>query len=362
LISTTRTLETTIPGRPQSSSTEACSSTEGGPWTERWCPPRGRWAFAAAAGAVFLLVQGLVAASPAAADDKFAAEFLKIGIGARPMGMGGSFVSIADDATAGYWNPAGLVQLRGREAMLMHASQFGGQLADNYGSVAIPLGNEERNSAVGVSVIWLSVDDIQVTTGLQVDDQGNPIYDESRIRYDSAYDLGLLLSYARPFGDRWSGGVNLKLIRQSLVDAGSSFGIGADLGILFQPRPGWGIGLEMDDITTTQLHWDSGRRETVSPTFTLGAHTTQGIPSLNGTITLGADAAMDLEGQEGDQFGFLPGMEYWYRQTVALRVGADQGSLTAGAGVRYKQFGVDYAYLDHEDLDSSHRISALFRF
>ena len=101
-------------------------------------------------------------------------------------------------------------------AMLMHASQFGGQLAHNFGTLAVPLGNQARNSAVGISVIWLSVDDIQVTTGLQVDDDGNPIYDESRIRYDSAYDLGLLLTYARPFGEQWSGGVNLKLVRQSL--------------------------------------------------------------------------------------------------------------------------------------------------
>ena len=68
----------------------------------------------------------LAGSSPAGAVDKFAAEFLKIGIGARALGMGGAFVSVADDASAAYWNPAGLVQLEEREAMLMGASQFGG--------------------------------------------------------------------------------------------------------------------------------------------------------------------------------------------------------------------------------------------
>lgn len=34
------------------------------------------------------------------------------GVGARTMGMGGTFLGIADDSTALYWNPAGLAQIR----------------------------------------------------------------------------------------------------------------------------------------------------------------------------------------------------------------------------------------------------------
>ena len=47
---------------------------------------------------------------------------------------------------------------------------------------------------------------------------------------------------------------------------------------------------------------------------------------------------------------------------MAIRAGSDAGNFTAGAGVRYKQFGADYAYLAHDELDSTHRVSALFRF
>jgi hypothetical protein len=43
-------------------------------------------------------------------------------------------------------------------------------------------------------------------------------------------------------------------------------------------------------------------------------------------------------------------------------VGSDGGSFTAGGGVRYKQVGADYAYLSHDELDSTHRVSALVRF
>jgi hypothetical protein len=317
--------------------------------------------------------------APAGAVDKFAAEFLKIGVGARALGMGGAFVSLADDASATYWNPAGLVQLESREALGMHASQFGGVVNHDVLGVAIPLRSPDNRSAIGLTIIRLGVDDIRVTKDFDTvqDSNGNPILvdgdgnlvDPSSIPQKSAYDLALLLSYARGMGDRWSAGLNVKLVRQSLVGEGASFGIGADLGFRFQASQRLAFGVRLADITTTQLFWDTGRRETVAPTVTLGAHTTQAIPSLQGALTMGLDLGFAFEGQEADQFGggtvsgnFLPGAEYWFKRTVALRVGSEGGDLTAGAGVRYKQVGADYAYLSHDELDSTHRVSALVRF
>ncbi len=320
-----------------------------------------------------ILCLGLLAAaaSPALAVDKFAAEFLKIGVGARALGMGGSFVSLADDASATYWNPAGLVQLSTREALGMHASQFDGIESHDVLGVVTPL--KDSGAAIGVTLIRLAVDDIKITKDAYVGDdaEGNPIIDPSRVRYESAYDLALLMSYARTLGDRWAAGVNLKLIRQSLAGEGASFGVGADFGLRYQPTPRVAFGLRLADITTTQLYWDTGRRETVSPTLTVGAHTTRAFESLQGTLTLGMDAAFAFEGhgEDVDQFetgdlsgNLLPGMEYWFRRTVAFRLGSEGGDFTAGAGVRYKQIGADYAYLSHDELGGTHRVSALVRF
>ena len=313
----------------------------------------------------------LGSAPPAAAVDKFAAEFLKIGVGARALGMGGSFVSLADDASAPYWNPAGLVQLEQREAMLMYASQFGGVVNHQVGALVAPLRSASSRAALGVTFIRLGVDGIRVTKDafVRLDPNGNPVIDPSRIVEKSAYDLALLLTYALGFGDRWSAGWNVKLIRQSLVGEGASFGVGADFGLRFQPSPSLAFGLRMADITTTQLFWDTGRRETLAPTVTLGAHTTQEIPALQGRLTVGVDVGFAFEGQEADQFetgslsgNVFPGGEYWFRNVVALRAGSDAGRFAAGAGVRYRQFGADYAYLSHDELESTHRVSALFRF
>jgi hypothetical protein len=325
---------------------------------------------------VLLLLIPFLVPRPALAVDKYAAEFLKIGVGARALGMGGAFVSLADDASAAYWNPAGLVQLRSREAMGMHASQFGGVVAHDVLSFVAPMNVDTRRpSALGVTLIRLGVDDIQVTKNAKIgeDANGNPILADSLVETKSAYDLALLLSYGRTLSDHWSGGLNFKLIRQSLVGEGASFGMGMDLGFRFQPNPGLALGLRLADITTTRLYWDTGRRETVAPSIALGAHTTRAIPGLSGSLVLSMTGAYSFEGATekpdflaftvGDvPVTFSPGAEYWYNDTVALRVGSDAGNFTAGAGIRYKQVGADYAYLSHDELESTHRVSALVRF
>ena len=333
--------------------------------------PRGRLALHAALCLLFGACVGSLAAPGAHAADKFAAEFLKIGVGARALGMGGAFVSDADDATAAYWNPSGLTQLESREAFGMHASQFGGVENHDVLGFSTPIGARNSRSAIGVTLIRLAIDDIRITKDAKVgeDQNGNPILDPSLIRTSSASDLALLLSYATGLGERWSGGVNLKLVRQSLVDAGASFGIGADVGLRYQASGSLALGARLADITTTQLFWDSGRRETVSPTATLGGSTTRDIGALKGSLNLDLEAPLVFEGQEADQFqsgnlsgNWHPGLEYWFQKTVALRFGSDGGDFTAGAGLRYKQFGADYAYLAHDVLDATHRVSAQLRF
>lgn len=317
-------------------------------------------------GMMLATVSGIGSAS---AGDKFAAEFLKIGVGARALGMGGAFVAIADDASAAYWNPAGLSLLTQREGLLMHASQFGNVVAQNTGTFVLPL-DGARRSSIGISVLHLSVDDIRVTKDAKigVDENGHPILDPSRIYLDSAYDLGLFLTYGKEINPAWRWGVNIKLVRQSLVNSGSSFGIGADLGLMYQPDERLRLGARLADATTTAIFWDSGLKETVSPTLILGVAATQPLDALSGALTVAVDVGLGFESQDGDQFrsgavsgNVQAGAEYWYKETVALRLGADAGNFTAGAGVRWEQFGVDYAFMDH-DLDGTHRVSALVRF
>src|SRR5436189_12209 len=78
-------------------------------------------------------------AAPAFAD-KYAAEFLKIPVGPRAIGMGAAFVAVSDDATAPYWNPAGMVYLPYREVVAMHSEKFGSLANHDYLTGVVPLG------------------------------------------------------------------------------------------------------------------------------------------------------------------------------------------------------------------------------
>jgi len=123
-------------------------------------------------------------------------------------------------------------------------------------------------------------------------------------------------------------------------------------------------------VTSTPITWDTGRRETITPSLRLGAAWTRPLSGLRSSITAGIGLASSFDGRNevsqassgawgGD---FQGGLEYWYRGAFAARIGSDAGDLTAGAGLRYRSLGADYAYLSHEELDATHRVSASVRF
>ena len=71
---------------------------------------------------IFLALTGATVApqSALAASTKPGFAFLKLGVGARAMGMGSAYVALADDPTAVYWNPAGLAGAEGAQVVVMH--------------------------------------------------------------------------------------------------------------------------------------------------------------------------------------------------------------------------------------------------
>lgn len=321
------------------------------------------------------LLLGGVAVSSAPAADKYAAEFLRLGVGARALGMGGGFVAIADDPSGLYWNPAGLVRLERAEMLFMHAEQFGSVANHDFIGFAQPLATTGSAASVGIGLIRFSVDDILVTRDAYQDlnqngrhDEGEPILPEL-FYMDSDTEYGLLLAYAREVSARLALGGNVKLIRQGLLD-NTSFGLGLDLGAIYQAARSVTVGLRLADATTTRISWDTGRKETVLPSWTLGVGFRRDLPRVHGRLNVGLAMASTFDGREtasqvsGGAWGsdLQGGLEYWHHGSLAARLGVDAGSLTAGAGVRYRALGADYAYLSHEELDATHRVSASVRF
>jgi hypothetical protein len=181
-------------------------------------------------------------------------EFLNIGAGARGLGMGGAQVASVSDATAGYWNPAGLAHVKDKPSLsLMHAEYFAGIGKYDFGSLAIPTSNNKRT--IGLSVLRFAVDDIPNTLYL-IEPDGSVNY--ANIRSFSSADWAFLLSVAQTVmqteNKTISVGVNAKVIRRVVGSFANSWGFGLDAGIQMRGK-NWALGAHARDITTTFNSW-----------------------------------------------------------------------------------------------------------
>lgn len=306
--------------------------------------------------------------------NKYAGEFLYIGVGGRPKGMGGAYVALVNDVTAGYWNPGSLSKINYPQFSLMHEAQFGNLVNYDYGSVGIPFG---KNSSLGLSLIRLGVDDIADTRNALIDMNGNGILEEelgeridpSKITYFNTSDYAIYLTYAKRASDKFTYGANLKVIRRNIAEEGA-WGLGFDIGASYNPFGNFYVGANLMDLTTTYLSWSTGKKEVITPTAKIG--TAVQIDFLKGTLTPVMDFDVRFENRKQSananlgpvSFDMHAGLEYTFRNLISLRTGySDLGNLTLGAGVKLPKINIDYSFSKFdglEDLGNSHIISLTF--
>ena len=146
-------------------------------------------------------------------------KFLSIPVGARAAGMGGAFVAMADDASAMYWNPAGIGRLSQSEAIFTHSSWVA-DLDFNYGGVVVPVSGF---GTLGLSFTSLSMADMERTTEEQPEGTGE---------FFSAGSFAVGLSYARNLTEWFSIGGTAKYINEHIWNSNAT-GFAIDVGTLF---------------------------------------------------------------------------------------------------------------------------------
>jgi len=196
---------------------------------------------------------------------KYSNEFLNIGAGARGLSMGSAQVATVDDATAGYWNPAGLVNVKEQpQVALMHAEYFAGIGKYDFGTLAVPTKNGKRT--IGISVVRFAVDDIPNTVFLVAPD-GSVDFD--KVTSFSAQDYAFIFSLAQKIktkgNNQLSFGINTKIIHRTAVYA-TAWGFGFDAGIQYTGR-NWKLGVMARDVTTTFNAWSFSIPEDVAEVF-----------------------------------------------------------------------------------------------
>lgn len=311
-----------------------------------------------------LLAQGL-------SVGKYSGEFLAIGVGGRALGMGSAFVAIANDVSAGYWNPAGLAKLNYPQGMIMHDERFAGLVNYNYGAVAIPY---KSDMTFALSVIRLGVDGIPDTRNALIDLNGNlklddnELLDYSKITEFNAADWAFLFSFAKRHSENLFYGANLKVIKRDIAEFGA-WGIGFDIGAIYSPLENLSLGASIQDVTTTIVAWDNGTTQLISPTLKFGAAYQFNI--LSGVLTPLFDTDIRFENRKFASmlnlgpvsFDFHSGVEYTYDNLISIRLGYnDVKQFTFGAGIVLPKLNIDYSFVKFDrqgELGNTHRISLM---
>jgi hypothetical protein len=308
-----------------------------------------------------------------------AAAFLEIGAGARAQAMGGAFTAIASDATAMYWNPAGIARLGRMEATFNYANWFlDTQYA--YTGVVAPIGS---SMAIGINATHFGFGEQPVRTIDRPEGTGE-VY--------GANDLALGLAFGMNLTDRFSFGVNLKYINQNIWHE-SANGFAMDMGALYDtPLTGLKLGFAIQNFGSDMRLSGRDLRRAYDPyplsygndainvlyamdgfplplKFSFGAAYKLDIASSH-SLLLAADVLHPGNNTESINVG----MEYSAYRTFQLRAGYESlqekdsiSGLTLGAGLQHDiqksmMFCLDYSWVDWGVLSSVHRFSIGLKF
>ncbi|OGR84815.1 MAG: hypothetical protein A2901_06350 [Elusimicrobia bacterium RIFCSPLOWO2_01_FULL_54_10] len=280
------------------------------------------------------------------------ASFLKIGVGARALGLSSAYTAVADDVTALYWNPAGLASLHKRELSAMHAELFA-QSRYNFLGYAHPT----RVGTFAFGAAYLNQGTLE---GRGEDRRATSDF--------SASDLALTFAGSRRLTPEWSLGASVKVIRSGIAGesaGGLAFDLGADWKL---PGGKLRAGTAIQNAGPKMKFLEQGYH--LPLTFALGAS----FEAAKGLL-FSADARQRV--YEGD-FSLAAGAEFSPVSMLTLRAGylaaaakttqagsgriADFAGLGMGLGFKLGSVAVDYAFSPAGELGQTQRLSLGVRF
>ncbi|MBM3319291.1 MAG: PorV/PorQ family protein [Candidatus Eisenbacteria bacterium] len=292
------------------------------------------------------------------------AQFLKIGVGGRGVAMGESFVAIADDASALYWNPAGIARLEGQSHVFFSHSAWPADIGHEFAGYVFTYGGIP--GVMGVSLNVLQMDPMIRTTEYHPD--GRNLAGSQELEQFDAGDMAIGVSYARFLTDKFAFGGTLKWIHQGLEDEFAE-GLNFDFGTLY--NTGFRtvtIGMTVQNIGPTMKFID----QEFSPptTFKLGV-AMDAFRSAQHAVLTSAEFNHPSDNKERANLG----LEYEYipleRFSVALRGGymtnRDIQDYALGFGVGFPTSAtatadVNYSFMNMKELGATHQVSVILSY
>ncbi len=265
-------------------------------------------------------------------------DYLLKGVSSRPAAMGNAFVAVSDRADSVYWNPANLALNKIMNINTVHSSLGEFDMESDMLSFQMPV--DIGDSGFGFAVYRESISSIE-----NVPMATRPAV----LGYFDQSELALLGGYGVRLSDRVLVGVTAKMMRVKFLDYDKT-GVGLDLGGLFMLSENLKAGVNLQNVITPEFGDDR-----IPFNAKLGlAYTT---PDKKLLIAGDYDTNVLGEGK------YHVGAEYLLVPQLALRVGADDGDLTAGVGLSGLSGGweFDYAFVN-KDYGDTHKFSVAFNF
>ncbi|RQV99420.1 PorV/PorQ family protein [bacterium] len=325
----------------------------------------------------------LIEAQTVAKVGTSAASFLKIGVGGRALGMGEAYTTCANDITSIFWNPAGLATVQNTQVLLNHYDYIA-DVNYEYGAVAMAMPNI---GTVGAHISFLGMPDIERTTVSEPNGTGEMV---------GASSMTVGISYARFLTDRFSIGGTAKMIQEQIWHC-SATGYAMDIGVLYRTFfknikigmsiSNFGSSLQMEGRDLLIQHdideSSDGNNANINGNLATDNYT---IPILF-RVGISSNLSKDFLGLENhdfivaidavhpnDNYEYVnAGLEYQFRQLLAVRVGHRQlflvdreGGLSLGFGLHLNfnsyDFFLDYAAVDFGRLDYLSKYSLILSF
>jgi hypothetical protein len=298
------------------------------------------------------------------------AQFLKIPVGARAAALGGSFTAFGDDASAIFWNPAGIVGVQGGALTASYAEWWAGSRLNH----AAYIQSFGEVGSFGLSFTSMTMDKVEVTTEDQPEGTG---------QYFDAQDLMLGLTYARRLTDNFRIGITAKYVRERIWNESAS-GLAVDIGTQYRIgyrdlRLGMSVTNFGGDLTFDGR--DLGVKYDVTPSTATERLLPAQLQSEEYPLPLHFQVGLALSPYISDDFSVLlatdvihpndnkelvtAGIEVTIVRAVYLRggyrFGDDTARGSAGVGVSVPagdvRIGFDYAFVAYAYLPSVQRFS-----
>ncbi len=331
---------------------------------------------------ILLILTGLGFSQTVSNTGTKAAQFLKIGPGARPIGMGEAFVSVATGALATYWNPAGLAETPSYSYFFTNSKWIAG-IQYNYLAFAAPI---PKRGVIGGALSYIGTDNMEVTT------ETNP---EGTGEYFKYSGIAITLSYGKMFTDKFSFGFNTKYVYEKLKLMSAS-AIAVDIGLKYRTEfhkftigmnfQNFGSKMRLVGEDTRFIYYPDPNRDPNSQPNIIADLRTESydlpmrflvgvsiVPfeSRDLKLLLAVDAVHPNDNTEYLNIGG----ELSFRDMAFVRVGHShtfmrdaEGGLTFGGGIKYRKPGsplnlsVDFSLTDFGRLDDVKFISVGLSF